>query len=599
MKILQIDLKRFLSHYDTSLVFKDDSPYLFVGKNGSGKSSAVKDSITWALFGESRARGAGDDLIYNAEKTVQVGVVFEVNSQTYRVLRERERGKKTSIQLFKLENSVYKEISNVTASKTQEDIEKILGFNYHLFAVSACLEQNTRLNFSELTPKECRDTIMQILDIDKYNTYEKIVRDRITALEREGSAIIEKVTANKERIKKYGQAESQIKELNEQKIGLEVARLVKEERVNKEKDEITGKIKTLEETINKNQNRVEELRAIYKGKEQESLEIAQIISAAGAETGKLQQKILKIKKLGNKCPTCELEIAHDHIGAILADATKELRQQEAIQAESNPKFAEIRASIGKIEEEGKALRTIENQAELKELNKKLIALTENIEANSYTKSINKIENEIAELTQQATIKNDFDKEIEEDTKKVIAINELLTQNTILQQAFGKTGIPAMIISNVTTELEFSINAMLRELTNKNISVKVSTEKNLKTSNELSDTLEIIIRDGILERPYSMYSGGEKYRIDMAIRLALSKILARRNNFMLDTLIIDEPSGLDKEGLASFKDTIIKISKEFKRIFVVSHLTELVEDAQGKFKVVEVHANNGVSTVKIT
>ena len=130
-------------------------------------------------------------------------------------------------------------------------------------------------------------------------------------------------------------------------------------------------------------------------------------------------------------------------------------------------------------------------------------------------------------------------------------------------------------------------------------MKVSTEKNLKTTDALSDTLEIVIRDGVLERPYSMYSGGEKYRIDMAIRLALSKILARRNNFRLETLIVDEPAGLDSEGLNSFKDTICKLSKDFKKIFVVSHLTELVEDAQGKFKVVEVSASNGISTVKIT
>lgn len=597
MKILQIDLKRFLSHYDTSLVFKDDSPYLFVGKNGSGKSSAVKDSITWALFGESRARGAGDDLIYNAEKIVQVGVVFEVNEQTYRVLRERERGKKTTIQLFKLDNSVYKEISNVTASKTQEDIEKILGFNYHLFAVSACLEQNTRLNFSELTPKECRDTIMQILDIDKYNTYEKIVRDRITTLDREASAIEARIIDSQDRIKKYVSADDQIKILKEQKEGFEVAKIVKEERVAKEKDEIIVKIKELEEVISKNQARAEELRSICKGKEQESLEIAQVLSVAGAETGKLQQKVLKIKKLGNKCPTCELEIASEHIERILNDATKELETQQKLQAENNPKFTEIRTSIGKIEEEGKALRMLENQSALKDLNKRLVALTENSGVDAYTKLISNAEKEIAELQQKSEIKNDFNTEIAKDTLKAVTIREQITQNTILQQAFGKTGIPAMIISNVTTELEFSINAMLRELTNKNISVKVSTEKNLKSTNALSDTLEIVVRNGLFERPYSMYSGGEKFRIDLAIRLALSKILARRNNFKLETLVIDEPASLDKDGLEIFKDTITKLSKEFKRIFVISHLSELTDSNENRFKTVEVVLENGVSRVK--
>ena len=599
MKILQIDLKWFLSHYDTSMVFKDEKPYLFVGPNGSGKSSGVKDSITWVLFGVSRASGAGDDLIYNNEPKVQGAVAFEVNNQVYRAIRERERGKKTTLQFLKMENGIYKDVSNVTTTKTQEDIEKVLGFNYHLFAVSACLEQNSRLNFSELTPKECKDTIMQILDIDKYNTYEKIVRDRITALEREALVIDGRIESNKNRIKSYVDPEEQIKALKEKHVGITAARAVKEERIAKEKSDLQAKTTNLEQLLSQNQKRVDELRAMYKGKEAESMEVAQALSAAGSEVNRLQQKVLKIKKLGDKCPTCELHLESEHLDKILKESTQELEAVQKIQNESNPKFATIRAEISKIEEEGKALKVLENQNELKDVNKKLFALAENTAVEDYSKEIVAIETQMALITKDAQVKDTFDKEIAEDTKKMFTIREQIVHNTVLQQAFGKSGIPAMIISNITTELEFSINAILRELTNKNISVKVSTEKNLKTTDVLSDTLEIVIRDGILERPYSMYSGGEKYRIDMAIRLALSKILARRNNFRLETLIVDEPSGLDSDGLKSFKDTICKLSQEFKKIFVISHLTELVEDSQGKFKVVEVSASNGVSTVKIT
>jgi len=596
MEILQIDLYRFLSHYETSISFKDSKPYLLIGKNGSGKSSAIKDSITWALFGESRAKGAGDDLIYNSEPKVKVSILFRVNNDKYLLIRERERGKKTNIKLFSM-NGVCKDITNVTATKTQEVIEKIIGFNYNLFAVSACLEQNSKLNFSELTPKECKDIVMKILDIDKYNGYEKICRDKVTVIEREIKSIEDRIAYNNEQIKKYVSADEQMKQLKLERTNLEEQIASEKTKRNEKKEQLENEIKALEEQINKSKERVEELRLIYKGKEQESLELAQKISAIGTEISRIQQRLLKIQKLGTKCPMCESELEDAKVKKLLDDSTAELNQQKLLQSEVLPKFEQIRKDIDKIESEGKAIRAVENLNKLKSLNQELnsVLTTKDLEIEN---KINSLNQDISKLE----IKNDFiqekQNEIENDNKTLIRWQKEKSHYAILQDAFGKKGIPAMIISNVTNELEFHINVILRELTNKNMSVKVSTEKNLKTKEELSDTLEIIIRDDLLERPYQMYSGGEKYRIDLAIRLALSKILARRNNFKLETLIIDEPSGLDQEGLNNFKDAIYRLSQTFRKIFVISHLQELVEDSQERFKIVEVKSNNGISTVTI-
>ena len=56
-----------------------------------------------------------------------------------------------------------------------------------------------------------------------------------------------------------------------------------------------------------------------------------------------------------------------------------------------------------------------------------------------------------------------------------------------------------------------------------------------------ETLDIRISDSTGERPYENYSGGEKFRINFAVRLALSRILAHRSGARLRTLVIDEGS----------------------------------------------------------
>ena len=68
---------------------------------------------------------------------------------------------------------------------------------------------------------------------------------------------------------------------------------------------------------------------------------------------------------------------------------------------------------------------------------------------------------------------------------------------------------------------------------------------------------------------------EAFRTDFALRIALSKVLARRAGSQLRTLIIDEGFGTqDKQGLEGLKEAIQEISRDFDMLLVVTHLPEL-------------------------
>ncbi|MEO1441271.1 MAG: SMC family ATPase, partial [Chloroflexota bacterium] len=111
----------------------------------------------------------------------------------------------------------------------------------------------------------------------------------------------------------------------------------------------------------------------------------------------------------------------------------------------------------------------------------------------------------------------------------------------LVKAFGKNGVPAMIIETAIPELQTITNDLLMRMTDGRMTVKFDTQRE-KVSGGTTETLDITIADELGTRGYEMYSGGEAFRINFAIRVALSKLLARRAGAHLETLFIDEGFG---------------------------------------------------------
>ncbi|WP_238314796.1 SbcC/MukB-like Walker B domain-containing protein, partial [Methylobacterium crusticola] len=79
-----------------------------------------------------------------------------------------------------------------------------------------------------------------------------------------------------------------------------------------------------------------------------------------------------------------------------------------------------------------------------------------------------------------------------------------------------------------------------------------------------ETLEIRVSDGLGPRSYEMYSGGEAFRINLALRIGLSKVLAQRMGAPLPTLFIDEGFGTqDAAGRERIMDVISAIQNDFE------------------------------------
>ncbi|MDQ3808970.1 MAG: SMC family ATPase, partial [Chloroflexota bacterium] len=145
----------------------------------------------------------------------------------------------------------------------------------------------------------------------------------------------------------------------------------------------------------------------------------------------------------------------------------------------------------------------------------------------------------------------------------------------LAYALGRRGVQAMIIETAIPEIEEEANRILGHMSGGRMHVKFETQRDARSGTGTIETLDIKIADELGTRSYEMFSGGEGFRVNFAIRIALSRLLAHRAGTRLQTLVIDEGFGSqDQEGRERIVEAIQAIQSEFEKILVITHLEDL-------------------------
>lgn len=188
------------------------------------------------------------------------------------------------------------------------------------------------------------------------------------------------------------------------------------------------------------------------------------------------------------------------------------------------------------------------------------------------------------LTQKNNLERDLEQslnakaELDEVSVKLMNTDRELKILEECKRMFGTEGIPSQILEGVIPELQEMANSILTDISQGRIGsegMRLQIETSREGTTKTYKTLAISITDGQIRRPYELFSGGERFRADFAIRIALSQLLASRSGRRLRTLVIDEGFGTqDDEGIRRLIEAIEDISIRFDKVLVISHVDEL-------------------------
>ncbi len=146
----------------------------------------------------------------------------------------------------------------------------------------------------------------------------------------------------------------------------------------------------------------------------------------------------------------------------------------------------------------------------------------------------------------------------------------------LAEAFGHNGIPSLVYEGVVAELEADATSVLSTLSGGRLSLRLATARETKRGTSV-DTLDFVVCDGEEERSYEALSGGERMRVDVALRVGLARLLARRSGAPISMLVVDESfSSLDPEGIAATVECLGALAEEIPLVLAVTHTPAIAE-----------------------
>jgi exonuclease SbcC len=160
--------------------------------------------------------------------------------------------------------------------------------------------------------------------------------------------------------------------------------------------------------------------------------------------------------------------------------------------------------------------------------------------------------------------------------ELVSTNNKIELYKIIEKSAGKKrGVPSLIVENAIPEIEALANNLLARVSNERFSVRFETQMESKTTENVQDVLKIIVMDDGEARAFQTYSGAQRFILDFAIRVAISKFLAHRSGTEIKILIIDEGfSALDDINFPKVIEVINEIAQDFDKVLIVTHINKL-------------------------
>lgn len=534
----------------TQITLDKNKTTLICGNNGSGKSFAFLDSITYALFGKPFRKINISQLVNSVnDKNCVVEIVFSKGPDTYTV----KRGISPKIfEIYKNDVLVNQNSNSLDYQSVLED--SILKMNYKTFTQVVILGSSSFVPFMQLSTNDRRSVIENILDIDIFTSMNIILKGKLLQLKETTRSIVNTLEISKNKI------ESQ------------------ENYVNNITSKSNKHTQEIDDTVLKLQKSITDLEDEQTALNEEIKSLTKITDSKNT----IKTKIDKLKELetrinsnikvlstgidfyssNNDCPMCSQPISEELKNTeINKQKDKKLKLEsglvELVTEQENTKeiyktiLTNIDRSIALQLLLGKKEANLESTiTQLKDLN---------------TKKIQKIEQDKdieAEYNKLVSFKN----ELELIIKEKASINESIIYNESISELLKDSGVKSKIIKYYLPHINSYINNFLRSM---DFFVQFNLDENF------NEEIKSRNRDVF---SYENFSEGEKMRIDLSLLLAWREIARAKNSINCNLLILDEvfDSSLDAIGMEELMKLINSVSNG-SNIYIISHKSDQLVD----------------------
>lgn len=552
IKFKTVKFKNFGSfgNYFTEIDFCSDNMTLVSGSNGHGKSYALLDSITFALFGKPFRKINIPQLINTMNnKNCVVHLTFEIYGDAYEIVRGLKPKK---FEIHKNGELLQQSAKAKDYQKLLE--EQILKMNYKSFTQIVTLGSSSFVPFMQLSAVDRREVIEDILDINIFSAMNQIIKaklsmtkNQVRELENKMEVLTEKIEVQEQTIKSFSDKKSE----SASNLTNKVEKLKNEIKIfNEELSQLTDSLLPYFE-VESEQKTVEN------------------------KLGKFESSIVNLIKDKKKaissisfyddnsvCPTCSQEITEEFKRDKISDLTEAKDEIESNITSFKNDYTELKSSLDELKQKFLVSKNIEQS--IREKNSEINA------ANKYMTSLLESENESSSFDENILEcegkKKNYESDLYTHKERIVRQKELKSNLDVLFLLLKDSGIKSKIIKNYLPVINEIINKYLTHM-NFFVSFSLDEEFNEEIKSRHRDTFS-----------YMNFSEGEKSRIDLAILLAWRKIAKIKNSAHCNLLILDEifDSSLDSVGVDDLMKVLRDLSTE-SNIFVITHKSDQLAD----------------------
>jgi exonuclease SbcC len=262
-----------------------------------------------------------------------------------------------------------------------------------------------------------------------------------------------------------------------------------------------------------------------------------------------------------------------HAGAVAArdESTKRLADAEFFKEAHEKEREELREVIGAVQ--AQRLRLIQTDDRAKEVAAEMTAKAEHLTLSR--QFLSQSEQALAVAESGLEDVRAASKELKALLDEEARLQGDLDGHALAARMLHRDGLPTMIVEATIPLVETRANELLERMPGE-MMVELVTQKQTKAGT-YRDTLDIVVSEAGRPRSYGMLSGGERFRVDLALRLGLSSVLLYRSGSKFETLWLDEPfAAQDTRALETLLQSIAAVVEEFGLTLLVTHQETVAE-----------------------